>query len=286
MTGASTPTPKDVARALKRLTEEQFAQVCSETGILEITLPGASQAARADALVAMTQGHSDFVVLVRAINRIAPGAWRAAPALGALSSLAYGAIAFVVILGLGGLALMLIITGSPSATELPPTPTETLAPTRTPVPTFTYTPSSTPEPTASGTPTATASRTPRPTDAHRSPTPTHTLTPPPVSIVYPEIEPQAPQSGYKAYPGDTVEFRWILRNVNLAADERYWMRIYLQTSVVDSYVTADPWRFYVVPPGAIGDFTWTVTVVKVDAQGNIIGPLSPESDPWAIGWKS
>jgi len=28
-----------------------------------------------------------------------------------------------------------------------------------------------------------------------------------------------------------------------------------------------------------------VTVVKVDAAGNVIGPLSPESDPVTIVWQ-
>ncbi len=117
------------------------------------------------------------------------------------------------------------------------------------------------------------------------PTPVGAVTPPAVSIVYPMVEPRGPQSGYRAYPGDTVEFRWILGDAPIKSDERYLVRLYAGSSVVDSYLTPDPWRHYQVPPGATGEFTWTVTVVRVDAAGSVIGALSPESQPWAISWQ-
>jgi len=40
-----------------------------------------------------------------------------------------------------------------------------------------------------------------------------------------------------------------------------------------------------VPDGATGELAWTVTVVKVDAAGGVIGPLSPESDPAIVIWQ-
>jgi len=289
MASASTPTPKDVARALHRLTADQFTQVCSEIGYPEVTLPGSTQAAKATALVERTQGGPDFVVLVRAINRVDPNAWRSAPVRRPISSYVYALIAFFGLLVVGGLVLVLVLSGTDSAAEAAPTPTETLAPTRTPVPTITHTPSPTLEPSATITPTFTATPT-RAAPASvptAGPTPTDTATPPPpVSIIYPVVEPQRPQSGTLAYPGATVEFRWILRDFSIAADERYLMRLYASDNVVDNYLTSDPWRFYPVPLGATGDLTWTVTVVKVDEEGNIIGPLSPESDPWKISWQS
>ncbi len=287
MPGVSAPMPQDVARALNRLTAEQFAQVCSETGFLEVTLPGSSQAAKAAALVERTQGRPDFIVLVRAINRVEPNVWRSTPALGAFSSLLYGIVAFVAILGLGGLMLVLVLSGGEQAAQVVPTPTSTLAPTRTPVPTIAHTPSPTLAPTDTPTPppTATPTRAASQVVPTRPPSPTHTIPPPAVSIVYPMVEPRSPQSGYHAYPGDTVEFRWILGDAPIKSDERYLVRLYAGSSVVDTYLTSDPWRHYWVPPGATGEFAWTVTVVKVDAAGSVIGALSPESQPWAISWQ-
>ncbi|HJW84095.1 MAG TPA: hypothetical protein VJ754_07310, partial [Anaerolineae bacterium] len=104
------------------------------------------------------------------------------------------------------------------------------------------------------------------------------------AIIYRALELQQPRSGYRAFPSQTVEFHWLFRNGALTADERYWMRLYAPDgSLVDSYITADSWRYYGVPSGSSGSFGWTVTVVKVDAAGNVVGPLSPESDRWTFG---
>jgi len=288
MRAASTPTPREVERALKRLTTEQFAQVCSEIGILEVTLPGSTQAARAAELVARTQGHPDFAVLVRTVGRIEPRAWRTAPRAGSISSLIYGVIAFVAILTIGGLVLVLILSGPEPAAQVSPTATPTFAPSRTPVPTFTLTPSPTLEPTHTPTPTLTSKPTRQPTPlvtSPASPTATPSVTPL-VSIVYPKVELQRPASNYRAYPSETVEFRWLLRGTTIAPDERFLMLLYsVDGAIVDTYVTADPWRFYVVPPNAEGTFTWTVTVVKINSANDVIGPISPESDAWAVRWQ-
>jgi hypothetical protein len=288
MAGTPAPSPAEVERALKRLTAGQFSQVCSEIGLLEVTLPGASQAAKASALVAMTRGRSDFTALVRAINRVDPKIWRVIPARSSVSSLVYGVIGFVVIAGIGVLVLVVVLSGGEQALQAPPTPTQTLAPTRTSVPTFTHTPTSTPLPTNTPTPTPTEipTRAPRAT-ALSGPTATLTSTPPPpVSIIYPAAQSQQPRSGYQAYPSETVEFRWLLRGVTLASDERYWMRLYTADgSIADNYLTSDTWRYYAVPSGATGSFTWTVTVVKVDTAGSLIGSLSPEGDPWVLAIK-
>jgi hypothetical protein len=280
MASDSKPTPTDAARALNRLTPEQFARVCSEIGYPEVTLPGSTQTTKASALVGKLRGAADLAVLVRAINRVNPGAWRAVPVRGSLSTAVYGVLAFAVVFGIGGLVVALILSSVEPAAEPIPTATETLAPTRTPIPTFTYTPSPTLLPTETATPTPTATSTRRAAQA-----PTATSTVPPVSIVYREIEPLRPLRGSRFYSGDTVEFRWVLRDAALQADERYWMRLYQHGAVVDSYLTSDPWRFYPVPDGAKGEFAWTVTVVKMDSAGNIIGPLSPESDPVTVVWQ-
>jgi len=280
MAGMPQPAPAEVERALKRLTADQFSRVCGEIGMPEVTLPGATQAAKAASLVALTQGHADFAALIRAIHRIDPNARRPVPAAPrALSSLVLSLGAFVVIIGLGALVLVFVLSGSEQAAQVVPTATATLAPTRTPVPTFTYTPTPTSLPTAtfSPTPTETSTRAPRPT-ATFGPAPTATATPPPpVSIIYAAPELQLPRSGYRAYPSETVEFRWVLRGATLASDERYLMRLYSADGLlVDTYLTSDPWRYYAVPSGANGTFRWTVTMVRVDAAGNVIGPLSPE----------
>jgi len=285
MAGASKPTPKDTVRALNRLTAEQFARVCSEIGYLEVTLPGDTQTAKASALVGKLRGEADFAVLVRAINRVNPGAWRAVPVRGSLSSAVYGVLAFAVVFGIGGLVMALILSGVQPGAELIPAATATLAPTRTPIPTFTYTPSPTSLPTETATPTPTATSARRAASAVPAQAPTATSTAPPVSIVYGKVEPLKPPGGSRYYAGETVEFRWVLRDASIQADERYWMRLYLNGAVVDSYLTPDPWRYYPVPDGAQGEFAWTVTVVKVDAAGNVIGPLSPESDPVTIVWQ-
>jgi len=284
MAGAK-PKPKGVVRALNRLTPEQFTLVCSEIGYPEVTLPGSSQAARASALVEKMRGEADFAALVRAVNRVHPGVWRAAPVRGSITSVVYGALAFAIVLGIGGLALALILSGAEPAIESTPTLAATLAPTRTPIPTITYTPSPTSLPTETATPTPTATSTRGAAPAIATPAPTATSTALPVSIVYRPVELQKPAGGSRHYPGETVEFRWVLRDASLQADERYLMRFYLNGALVDSYLTPDPWRFYVVPDGATGELAWTVTVVKVDAAGGVIGPLSPESDPAIVIWQ-
>lgn len=283
MQGTPTPSPKDVESALKRLPADQFSQVCSEIGMLEVTLPGGAQAAKAAALVAMTWGRSDFTALVRAINRVNPKIWLSAPARAGFSSLILSVVSVAAILGIGGLVLALIFSGSEQAAKVVPTPTQTLAATRTPVPTFTHTPSPTSLPTRTVTPTPTARPTPVPRATPTfGPAPTATAPPPLVAIIYPKVELQRPRSGSVAHPTDTVEFRWLLRGASIARDERFLMRLYQNGIVVDSYVSSDPWRFDTVPSGRAGEFTWTVTVVKVDAANNAIGPLSPESDAWKL----
>jgi len=235
-------------------------------------------------LVARTQGHTDFSVLVRAINRIDPNAWAAVgPVRVSISSAAMmgafaRAVALIGFVGIGGLVLALVLSSPEAAAQPTATPTQTSAPTRTPVPTFTHTPTNTPIPSATPTP----SKTPRPTNPPAtvgpSQPPTDTPAPTPVtSIIYPAVEPLRPPSNQRSYPGEMVEFRWILRGAAIAADERYLMRLYLGSQVVDTYVTSDPWRYYPVPSGANGTFGWTVQVVKVDVAGNLISTLSPES---------
>jgi hypothetical protein len=285
MAGASKPMLKDTVRALNRLTAEQFARVCSEIGYLEVTLPGNTQTAKASALVGKLRGEAELAALVRAINRVNPGAWRAVPVRGLLSSAVYGVLAFAVVFGIGGLAVALILSSVEPGAGPIPTATETPAPTRTPIPTFTYTPSPTSLPTEIATPTPTATSTRQAAPAATVQTPTATSTAPPVSIVYRKVEPLNPPRGSRHYPGATVEFRWVLRDASLQADERYWMRLYQNGVVVDSYLTPDSWRYYPVPGGAKGESAWTVTVVKLDSAGNVIGPLSPESDPVIVIWQ-
>ena len=287
MPAAPTPTPQEVVRALKRLTADRFSQVCSDIGILEVTLPGYTQVAKAAALVAQTQGRTDFAALVRAINRIDPKVWSAIPTRPSLRPVIYGLGAFGAIVVIGGLVLVLILSGS-QASQPTPTPTRTRAPTRTSVPTFTHTPppTATPTPTSTSVPTPRPTSTPAPVVATKSAGPRATASvtaSPPVAIVYAKVDLQKPVSGYRANPGEEVVFRWFLRGASIAQDERYWMRIRTPDgAVVDNYLTSDPWRYYSVPSGAVGAFTWTATVVKVDAANNIIGAASPESDRWTF----
>lgn len=294
MPDSSTPTPRNVERALVRLTADQFGFVCAEIGLLEITLPGNNQAQKAAALVQKTQGQPDFVSLVRAINRTNPDAWRARATRRSLSSGVISLIAFVAFLGLGGFVLFSVLSGS----EPPPPPTDTatstLPPTRTPVPTFTVTSSPTPIPSDTPTPTATETSTRAPVVATETvvidtATPTETPIPAPeVLIFYAQVEPQLPPSGYGANTAETVEFRWLLREGPIAGDERYLMRIYAADdgTLADTFLSSDTWRFAVGGPfNATGDFFWTVSVVRVDEENNVIAFLNEEGGAWNISWQ-
>jgi hypothetical protein len=291
MPETSRPAPKDVERALNRLTPEQFAYVCAEIGILEITLPGHNQAQKAAALVARTKGHPDYSSLIRSINRINPQVWRA-PAVrtNVLSSTVISVAAFVIVLLAGGSVLAAVLNSSEPPPPPTDTPTATLPATRTPIPTSTQTPTITPIPSDTLTPTPTETPThPPTTPATRAPsaTPSATLAPAPVLVIkYPPVEVQAPPDGYTAGATETVEFTWILRAGPLAADERYYVRVYnAGGGLVDGYLTSDPWRVSAgAPSGAPGNYRWTVTVVRVDAEGHISLYLTEESGARGINW--
>lgn len=291
MPATTKPMPRDVERALNRLTPEQFAYVCAEIGILEITLPGHNQAQKAAALVARTKGQPDYSALIRSINRINPQAWRAPMVrVNVLSSNMISLLAFIVVLVAGGAVLATVLDNSEPPPPPTDTPTATLPATRTPIPTFTHTPTITPIPSDTFTPTPTETPTDEPTTpVTRAPsaTPSDTLVPAPVLVIkYPPVELHSPPDGYTAGATESVEFTWILRDGPLAADERYYVRVYdLSGGLADGYLTSDPWRFSTgAPSGVTGNYHWTVTVVRLDAEGHISLYLTEESGSREINW--
>ncbi len=81
--------------------------------------------------------------------------------------------------------------------------------------------------------------------------------------------------------------RWIVPGLTeLNPDERYRVRLRLDQQVVYDYLTANNWYDRSgAPNGAPGTYNWSVTIVKVDDAGNVIGVLSPESERWNIIWQ-
>ena len=169
-------------------------------------------------------------------------------------------------------------------TPVTPTVTDTPEPTATPnvnaTLTATYAPSLTP------TPRATPTRTPRPTsNATSTPTPTPT---PIVALIYSRVLLRAPTSNSTVDPTVKVQMTWLLPNVpELRSDERFRLHVWQDQKVIFEKLTSDSWYdWYGGPNGELGTFQWSVSVVRVDDVGEVLGLLSPESETWNITWKT
>ena len=317
---SETPDLKHIERALKQMTPDQFSALCAELGLVEDLL-GKSRDEQARTLLTMAGSLSR---VTRAVRHVWPEAFDPPPAkpkreirlpigpvvglLALLAIIAIGAWAvFSALTANTGEIVDYRVTSSPVPTQVvliglrtatfTPTPTQT--PTRTPtntpdIPgTLTATYAPTPTPTQTPTRTPTPSRTPRPTSTSDgrptwTPSPTKTATPSVVvRVVYPAALLNRPASGTVIDGTRAFQMRWIVPGLTaLNDDERYRLRVRQDQQVVMERVTANNWWDWGgAPNGAPGVYNWSVVVVKVDAENNVLGLISPESERWTIEWK-
>jgi hypothetical protein len=311
---SESPDVKKIEQVLKRLPPEQFSAVCAELGVLEGEL-GDDRNAQVHTLIDAQRGNLNR--LVRAIKHVLPTVFD--PPLvkpkrqikfspGALLGQLIGLIGLVAIIAVTAVVLISAInpptaavvdfrpTLAPVATQqlllartstFTPTPTDT--PTRTPTSTPDYdaTLTATYAPTATSTKTPT--RTPRPTSTGGTPTKTSTPTAtaaPALALVYGRVILSKPASNTIVEPGKTPELRWLIPgNPALNSDERFRLRLWQGSRVAFEVLTSNNWDTRSAPNGQIGDYQWSVAVVKVDSNGSVIGIIGPESERWSITWK-
>jgi hypothetical protein len=89
-------------------------------------------------------------------------------------------------------------------------------------------------------------------------------------------------------PNKQFQMGWILPNSSgLISDERFRLRIWLNNRVVFETLTSNPWYdWFGAPNGQVGAYQWSVSVVRVDDQNKVLGPLSPDSELWNITWQT
>lgn len=317
---SETPDLKQIEHAIKQMTPEQFSTLCAELGLVEDLL-GKSRDEQLRTLLTM-EGNLNRVT--RAVRHVWPKAFEPPPArprreiklpigpfvglLALLAIIASGVWAVASVLNANSAEVVdYRVTSSPAPTQAviiglrtaTNTPTPTYTPTRTPtntpdIPgtlTATYAPSPTPSKTPTRTPTP--SRTPRPTstsDGKPTWTPAPTNTPTPsvvVRVVYPAVLLNRPASGTVMDSTRAFQMRWIVPGLTaLNEDERYRLRVRQDQQVIVEHITANNWWDWGGPPeGAPGVYTWSVAVVKVDADNNVLGVISQESERWTIEWQ-
>ena len=320
---SETPDLKKLEHTLKAMTPEQFTAVCAELGLVEDLL-GATRDEQIKTLLAMSPNLGRVARTVRHVwpEAFEPTPVKPkreiklpiGPVVGFLGLIAIIAAGVWIVNGaLNANSTEVVnyrVTSSPVPTQaliiglrtatFTPTPTETATrtPTNTPdVPgtlTATYAPSATPTetPTSTTTPTRTrrATTTPAATSDKPSRTPTTTPTASPaaaVRVVYPATVLNRPASNTTIEGSKAFQMRWIVPGLTeLNSDERYRVRLRLDQQVMFDYLTANNWYDRSgAPNGAPGTYNWSVTIVKVDDAGNLIGVLSPESERWNIIWQ-
>jgi hypothetical protein len=314
------PDLKQIDRAIRQMTPEQFSALCAELGLVEELL-GKSRDEQTRTLLSLG-GNLNRVA--RAVRHVWPEAFDPPPVkikrgiklpIGPV----VGVLALLIIIAVGAWAVASAlnartadivdyrVTSSPVPTQAvliglrtaTNTPTPTYTPTRTPtntpdIPgtlTATYAPSPTPSKTPTRTPTP--SRTPRPTrtsDGRPTWTPFPTDTPTPsvaVRVVYPAVLLNKPASGTVMDSTRAFQMTWIVPGLTaLNDDERYRLRVRQDQQVIMERVTANNWWDWGGSPnGTPGVYNWSVAVVKVDADNNVLGVISPESERWTIEWK-
>ena len=320
---SETPDLKKLEHTLKAMTPEQFTAVCSELGLAEDLL-GKTRDEQIKTLLGMSPNLSRVARTVRHVwpeafepTPVKPKREIKLPIgpvvgfLGLIAIIAAGV--WIVNSALTANSTEVVnyrVTSSPVPTQaliiglrtatFTPTPTNTFTPTPTETPdvpgtlTATYAPTATPTdtPTKTATPTRTrrASATPAATSDRPTWTPTSTFTPTPatvVRIVYPVAVLSRPASNTVIEGSKAFQMRWIVPGLTeLNPDERYRVRFRLDQQVLYDYFTANNWYDRSGPPnGAPGTYNWSVTIVKVDDAGNLIGVLSPESERWNIIWQ-
>jgi hypothetical protein len=316
---SETPDVKKIQQTLKRLTPEQFSAVCAELGVIESDL-GANPDGQLHTLIAAQRGNLNR--LVRSIKHVLPTAFDAPPIKPRRAfKLSPGAILGPLI-GLSGLAAIIAATAfilinainppsgavvdfrptlAPVVTHellLARTSTFTPTPTDTPTSTPTYTPDYDATLTATYAPTATSTKTPtktpRPTRtggaSAPTATPTATLTASPapsLAPVYGRVILNRPPSNTVVEPGKAIQMRWFIPNSpELKADERFRLRVWQDQKVVFETISPNNWYDWGgAPNGQVGTYQWSAAVVKIDASGNVIGVLAPESERWTMTWQ-
>ena len=307
---SETPDLKKIEQTLKRMTPAQFSAVCAELGLVEDLL-GKSRDEQVKTLLGLSSAnlnrvartirhvwleafepppvkpHREFKLpigpvlgFIALIAIIAAGIWIVRNAINANSAeiVDYRVTASPV-------PAQAVLIGLRTAT-FTPTPTRTFTPTPTDTPDIPGTLTATNAPTA--TPTRTPTRTPRATITGTRWTSTATPQPTPVvRIVYPAVILNKPASNTVVDSTKAFQMGWIVPGLtSLNADERYRLRIRQDQQVVLDRVTANNWWDSGGPPnGAPGTYNWSVVVVKVDAAGNVVGVISPESERWTITWQ-
>lgn len=312
---SESPDVKKIEQVLKRLPPEQFSAVCAELGVLEGEL-GDNRNVQVNTLIDAQRGNLNR--LVRAIKHVVPTIFDPPPVKpkrqikfspGALLGQLIGLIGLVAIIAVTAIVLISAInpptaavvdfrpTLAPVATQqlllartstFTPTPTETFTPTPTNTPDYDATLTATYAPTA--TPTKTPTKTPKPTRTGGAPTATATSTAtaaPSLAPIYSQVRLSKPPSNTQVDPGKTVQLRWFIPVVSeLKADERFRLRYWQNSRVALEILTSNNWDDRGgAPNGQIGDYQWSVAVVKVDSGGSVIGVIGPESERWTITWK-
>jgi hypothetical protein len=304
---SESPDSKKIEQILRRLTPDQFSAVCAELGVIEADL-GGDRNRQVATLIDAQRGNLNR--LSRTIKHVLPTAFDAPPPRRAIK-FSPGTLLGRVI-GLAGLAAFILInainpptgavvdyrpTLAPVATQplmlartstFTPTPTDTLTPTPTNTPDYDATLTATYAPTA--TPTRTPSRTPRPTQTGGAPTRTFTPTPSPapsLAPIYGRVMLSKPPSNTLVDPGKTIQLQWFIPNTpDLKSDERYRLRYWQDSRVALEVLTSNNWDDRGgAPNGQVGAYQWSVAVVKVDSNGNVIGVIGSESERWTITWR-
>ncbi len=306
---SETPDLKKIEQTIKEMTPDQFSALCAELGLVEDLL-GKTRTEQIKTIFSLSPNAAR---ITRAIRHVKPEAFEApppkpkrrmkipvGPIIGFVGLAAIVAAAIWVVIsaaqandgevvdyrvGATLAATQAVLIGFRTATFTPtPTNTPTRTPTNTPdIPgtlTATYAPTLTP--------TRTPTRTPRPTVTGTRVTRTPTATPAPaVKIVYPTVLLNRPASNTVVAPKNAIQMSWVVPGLaELRPDERYRLRVRQDQQMVAERVTANNWWDWSGPPnGTPGAYNWSVVVVKVDENGNVIGLLSPESERWNIAWK-
>ncbi len=302
---------KKIEQTLKHMTPEQFTALCAELGLVEDLL-GKTRDEQIKTLLGLSSSNLNRVT--RAVRHVWPEAFEPPPAkprrefklpigpvvgvIGLIAIIAAGI--WIVGSAINANSAEIVnyrVTSSPVPTQavliglrtatFTPTPTQTFTPTPTDTPdipgtlTATYAPSATPTRTPTRTPRATITGTRLARTATPTPQPS-----PVVRLVYPAPILSKPASGTTADSTKAFQMRWIVPGlVGLNSDERYRLRLRQDQQVILDHVTANNWWDWGgAPNGVPGTYNWSVTVVKVDDAGNVIGVISPESERWTITW--
>ena len=96
-----------------------------------------------------------------------------------------------------------------------------------------------------------------------------------------------PPSNTSVDPGKPIQLRWFIPNIpDLKVDERFRLRYWQDSRVALEVLTANNWDDRGgAPNGQVGTYQWSVAVVRIDGNGNVIGVIGPESERWAVTWQ-